>query len=170
MPVLKEVDLKKQDEGVWIDTEEGISVKIARWGNKSFNEYLDELMKPLRKTKKRGLRRGNPLDILGKGVEFKDGEAEKIMIQATARDILVDWKNMERYKLDKKGEIVEDKDGKPVLEAIKYSVAEAETILSDPKRKPFYEGVVEFAKDLDNYEAEEMEAAEGNLGSSSAGG
>ena len=78
-------DTKKEEEGVWVKYEGGVSLKIARLNNPKYKEYSLKRSKP-------HLRRLQAGTI--------DGDvAEDIMKDAIANTVLLDWKGL----LDEKG-------------------------------------------------------------------
>lgn len=69
-------------EGVWIEGfEEGVDVKIAKFGNKKQEKLLEELRRPYRKT-------------LRVGGKIPDDVAAKFMAESMAKHILLDWRGM----------------------------------------------------------------------------
>lgn len=72
-------DKTKETEGTWFDVDaDGTAVLVARSGNKKYNKLLEKLVKPHR----HALRSRNVPDEL----------IEKLMAEAMAGTILLDWK------------------------------------------------------------------------------
>lgn len=84
-------DIKKEEEGVWIDFAEGIRLKIARARNIKYMEYLRDLVEPVRG------------DIRHDKLEAES--FAEILLKVRAKTILLDWKNIEEA-------------GKPVLYSV----------------------------------------------------
>lgn len=73
-------DEKKSDEGVWCPVDAKTEVKIARYGNRTFQRALKREMKPYKRLIDR-----DALD---------DDTADKVLVAAIAEGILVDWRGM----------------------------------------------------------------------------
>lgn len=111
------VDDSAAQDGTWTDYR-GVSLKIARAGNERFSRSFMNASRPHRKDIER-----NALD---------NGTAEKILCEALAEGILVDWKN---FVIDG--------------EELQYSKANASELMKqDPDCREF---VQEFARDLNNF-------------------
>jgi len=74
-------DSNKEIEGVWVDFELGIKLKIARARNPKYTELLRQLLDPLR------------VDIRNDKVAVDD--FNNILLEVRARTVLLDWKNIE---------------------------------------------------------------------------
>lgn len=80
-------NVSSAQEGVWVDVGDGLEVKIARMGNKKYNETIRKLSKPY----KTAIRNGT----------LADSVFEEMQNKAIAEAILLDWTGLE----DDKGEI-----------------------------------------------------------------
>jgi len=132
MDIKKEYGTNKdlEIEGVWIDVGEGAKVKVARNGNKGYVKMIEKLSRPYKKQIRRGTISGEKFD--------------KIIRQASARHILVNWEGIEE-------------DGKEVP----YSEEESYRLLTD--YKDFREMIAEAALDFQNFQDGMLEEEEGNL-------
>jgi len=74
-------DSNKEIEGVWVDFELGIKLKIARARNPKYTELLRQLLDPLR------------VDIRNDKVAVDD--FNNILLEVRAKTVLLDWKNIE---------------------------------------------------------------------------
>lgn len=75
------VDKKKEQEGVWKDMGDGLSMRIARMNNPNYKKRFQVLTKP----HQRALRK----DRLSEDI------AEGIMVRCLAETIVLDWKGVE---------------------------------------------------------------------------
>lgn len=125
-------DTVKSENGVWVDYESGIRLKIARIGNPAFQSFVSSRQK----NKIRGIRSGS----------ISSQEAEQITKEAVARHILLDWQN------------VEDEDGLP----LRYSPEKSLEILSDPQLSDLYSFVLVTSNNSEIYRLEAQEEAKGN--------
>ena len=116
-------------EGIWQDIGDGVSLLIARIGNPQYQKEFQKIAKPHR----RALRRGT----------LSDEVAEKLLIKAMAKNILLDWKGLEE-------------DGEP----IPYSYENAVRILTEYKDLRDY--VSDMANEIDAFKLEDDEEAEKN--------
>ena len=132
-------DLQKETQGVWIDFEAGIRLKIARARNPAYNELMRKLTEPHRKTIREG---GAELELL-----------ENLQRQVRAKTILLDWKN------------IEDETGK----TIKYSSEQALEFFHDPELRDFYTFVILESENMANFKKELVKDSEKNLPVSSDG-
>ena len=74
-------DSNKEVKGVWHDDfGDGLEVKIARIGNPIYQKTFNDISKPHRKAIRRGT--------------LKDETAEKLLIKAMAKAIVLDWKGL----------------------------------------------------------------------------
>lgn len=134
MPKLSSLktNVVQEEEGVWVPYAQGIQLRIARYGNRSFKARMERLTKPhLRQIRKNS---------------FPEEEAQKFLNECLAHHVLLGWKGLD-------GE-----NGKP----LKYTPDEALKILSDPEYQDFYNDVVELSKDRQLFKEQDMQDAEGN--------
>lgn len=125
-------DSQKEDNGVWIDFEEGIRLKIARARNSAYRELLRQLTEPHRKT----IREGDAeLELL-----------ENLLRQVRAKTILLGWEN------------IEDKDGN----SIEYSSEQALAFFKDTELRDFYTFVILESENMENFKKELIEDSEKN--------
>jgi hypothetical protein len=122
-------DVKLETEGVWKDLGEGAELKVARIGNPAYNKEMQRLMKPYKHLVSRGA--------------LSEDVAQKILIEAMAKTILVDWKGL--------------KDGGKV---IKYSTKAAIDMLT--KYKDFRDLISTLAGEMTTFKVEADEAIEKN--------
>ena len=132
-------DLQKETQGVWIDFEVGIRLKIARARNPAYNEMMRKLTEPYRKTIRDG------------GMEIED--LENLQRQIRAKTILLDWEN------------IEDEDGK----TIEYSPERALEFFHDLELRDFYTFVILESENMENFKKELIKDSEKNLSTSSDG-
>jgi len=130
---LIKTDLQKETQGVWIDFEVGIKLKIARARNLAYRELMTKLTEPHRKTIREG------------GMEFE--ELEDILKQVRAETILLDWRNIE----DEAGNI------------ITYSAKQALEFFRDPELRDFYTFVIVQSENMENFKKELVKDSEKNL-------
>ena len=116
-------------DGVWQDIGEKVKVKVARIGNPQYQKAFRKITKP----HKQALRRGS----------LNDEVADKLLIKAMAKSILLDWSGLEE-------------DGKPVP----YSYENAVRLLTD--YRDFRDDVSDFANDMESFRAEEDKETEKN--------
>ena len=119
----------KEQEGIWSDFGDGCQVKIARIGNPEYQKTFRKISKPHQKAIRRG--------------SLNDEVAEKLLVEAMAEAIVIDWKGLQE-------------DGKE----LKYSKTEAIRILTT--YKDFRDQVSEIANDMESFKAVEDESAEKN--------
>ena len=120
---ITQVDDKAAADGTWTNYR-GVNLKIARSGNERFTQSFLRASRPYRR------------EITQNALDNKI--AERILCEAIAEGILVDWNNFEI-------------DGNQ----IDYSVGNAtELMKQDPDCREF---VQEFSKDLNNYLAQDKE-------------
>ena len=125
-------DLKKETEGVWVEFELGIRLKIARARNVAYLESMRKIMEPRRKTIREG------------GMEIE--ELQDLLKQVQAKTVLLGWEN------------IEDKDG----ESIAYSSDQALTFFNDPELRDFYTFVVTQSENMENFKKELVKDSEKN--------
>jgi len=131
---------KSENEGVWIDFDGGLRLKIARVNNDAHEGFMLEQRRKFAKKKR-----------VGASIEIGKEKLHELTVESMAKHILLDWENMR------------ENGGEP----IPYSVAEATRMLSSYKE--FYKLVEAEAMDIANFR-DEMEAEElGNSGSSADG-
>ena len=126
-------DVQKEDNGVWIDFEVGIKLKIARARNFAYRELMQKLVEPYRKD----IREGEiDLEVI-----------QTILKQVRAKTILLDWEN------------IEDKNGK----TIKYSPEQTQAFFDDPELRDFYTFVILASENMEHFKKELVEDSEKNL-------
>lgn len=120
-------DKKKQNDGVWVPYESGIELLIARFGNTKYDEYVrtevDSMTTLLRR-------------------DLTAQETNEIVKRATAKHILLDWKN------------VDDDDGKP----LSYSPEVGLKILCDEEYRDLYRFISFTAANAQNYRVDALKA------------
>lgn len=128
-----------ENEGVWIDYEGGLRLKIARLQNEAHEQFMLEKRRQVQ-TKKR----------VGADADISRAVIKELTIESMARHILLDWDNM-----------VEG--GK----RIEYSVEEATRLLTEVPE--FYRLVEEESMNIENFRAHAEETDRGNSGRSGTG-
>jgi len=118
-----ESTVDKESDGVWQEYE-GSEFRIAHMGNMGFQREFARLQRPYKR------------DIAKDRLD--PSTAQKIMCQAMAKHVLLDWRN------------VKGKDGE-----VAYSTEKAYSLLN--RNSSFRRFVVDFATELDNFRAEELE-------------
>lgn len=119
-------DPVKELEGVWIPLDAETKLKIARVGNPKYRELMTKVMAPFRSALRNNV--------------LPEETAEKLLIQVTARTILLDWEGVEH-------------EGAP----LPYSLANAEMLLAVSKE--FKSFVDEIANQVDIFKTAEEDAA-----------
>lgn len=71
---------EKSDEGVWCPVDASTDIKIARYGNRTFQRALKRVMKPHKVMIDRGT--------------LDDDTADALLVEAMAEGILIDWRGM----------------------------------------------------------------------------
>lgn len=122
----------KEENGVWVDFAEGISLKIARARNPKYQELLRNLIEPKR------------VEIRNDKVSIED--LNGVLLQVRAKTILLDWKD------------IEDNEGKP----ISYSPEKALEFFKDPELRDFYEFVVVISENADQFKKDLIKDSEKN--------
>lgn len=122
-------DKTAEVEGVWQDIGDGVELLIARIGNPEYQKEFQRISKPHR----RAIRRGH----------LSDSVAEKLLIKAMAKCILLDWKGLQE-------------DGKD----LPYSYDNAVRILTEYRDLRDY--VSDIANEIETFKLEEDEEAEKN--------
>lgn len=125
-------DLDLETGGRWLDWRCGIRLLVARWGNRTFNDALEELRAP-------------HIEAIREGT-LDEETKEKILAGAMARGILKGWEN------------VEDDDDQPMP----YTVEEGERVLLAPEFHDLREDVMTYSMDAEKYRARAQEEAAGN--------
>ncbi len=123
------VDKNKEIDGVWQDFGSGARMKIARIGNPEYQKVFQKISKPHRKSIRRGT--------------LADDVAEKLLVEAMADSILLDWDGVE--------------EGGQVLP---YNKENAMRILLE--YKDLRDQVTEIANEMESFRAEEDQEAEKN--------
>lgn len=131
-------DVKKSDEGVWCPVDTTTDIKIARYGNRTFQRALKRVMKPHKVMIDRGT--------------LDDDMADKLLVEAMAEGILIDWRGM-------------TENGAP----LEYTKSEAIKVLLNKELRDFRELVVSLSQDMQLFRDEEIEEAEKKSQSSSDG-
>ena len=126
------IDVDKSVDGIWRKFGSDIEVKIARWNNPAFKNYLAELRAPY-------------LNQLRRRTDDKELERtiDDLDKKAAARFVIRDWKNME------------DDGGK----AIAYTPEKAFEFISDPAYEYFYNYVFNVSNNIDLFFEEQKEDA-----------
>lgn len=119
-----------EEEGVWVDVDgNGTRIKVARINNARYKKYFQKITKPY----KRQIRTGTLSEDL----------AEKLLVDALANTILLDWKGF-------------TKDGQDYP----YSVDNARAFLAESA--DFRDFVSDAANEMETFRAAEVEEARGN--------
>lgn len=131
MDIKKEYGTSKklEVEGVWVDVSDNARIKVARANNPKYKAEIERLTRPYKKQIRRGTMNGKKFD--------------KIIAEATAKHILVDWEGLEE-------------DG-AILD---YSHEEALRLLLE--YPDFRDVVAETALDFQNYQEDVLEDSEKN--------
>ena len=124
-------DITKSEEGVKVDLGDGLTVIVARIGNKRYQDFIRKATKPYQQA------------IRNK--TLADSVFEKIMNEAMADSILLGWEGME----DDQGEV------------IKYSKEKALEILSDPAYADFKQLVSDLANEQETFRSEAIQETVG---------
>ncbi len=132
-----QTDSSKEEQGVWVDFEDGVAVRVRRLSSKASQKAREKAEAPY----KARLRSG----------KLDDDTAELIAIHQLARGVISDWKGLK------------DADGKD----IPYNPDTAFEILSDDSLKDFRGEILQISLERDAYKADEDEEAEKNSESSS---
>ena len=128
------LDEKKESEGIWKEFGEGLMLKIARFGNKAYSDFMDIKSRPHLK----GIRKGN-LTTAKIILRYRD--------EAISKFILVDWENM-----------LDDVDGKEV--EIKYSSEKALEYIN--KHEELNDFVIEVSQEYELFRLNDLEESSGN--------
>ena len=119
-----------EEEGIWVDVDgNGTRVKVARINNARYKKYFQKITKPY----KRQIRNGTLAEEL----------AEKLLVDALANTILLDWKGFTKGGED-----------------FPYSTDNARSFLQESA--DFRDFVSDAANEMENFRAEELEEARGN--------
>ena len=128
-------DLSAESEGVWVDYELGIEVKLSRLRSPAFRKAMEKITRNKRRGKRAGLN------------AFKDDqEMKEKIVPLLAKHIIRDWKN------------IEDDDGKPIA----FSEAKAVEFLMDDSLEDFYDFIIQQSNASENFRLEEMDDDAGN--------
>ncbi|EDP66831.1 hypothetical protein BAL199_17258 [alpha proteobacterium BAL199] len=133
-------DTALEDEGVWSTVDAASGCRL-RIARIGNRRYRETMARRL-KPYRRALRAGT----------LDDQVTERITAEVLAETVLLDWERLER-------------DGV----AVAYSREAAAAILADPAYKDFRDLVVELASDQESYRERDLEDAEKNSVTSSAG-
>lgn len=119
-----------EEEGIWVDVDgNGTKIKVARINNTRYKKYFQKITKPY----KRQIRNGTLAEEL----------AEKLLVDALANTILLDWKGFTRGGED-----------------YPYNIDNARAFLQESA--DFRDFVSDAANEMENFRAEELEEARGN--------
>lgn len=132
-------DVRKENEGVWVDFVLGIKLLIARARNPKYLALMQRLVDPHRQEI-----RSNEMDL---------EVLNDILKQVRAETVLLDWENIE----DDKGI------------TIPYSSEKALEFFKDPELKDFYTFVVITSENMENFKKNLVKDAEKNLNDFSDG-
>lgn len=127
-----QTDLNKAIEGVWVNYELDIRLKIARLGNQNYQKYVQQLSRP-HLQRMRG--KAPNTDLI-----------KEITKQAVSHCILLGWEH------------IQDDKGKD----IPYSPEKALELLSDPRFEDLYMFILEIAQDAELYRQEIQKDSEKN--------
>lgn len=129
-------DETAEAKGVWRDYGEARFL-IARAGNKNYTKLLGDLVEKHRVT----------LNAKGEaGKKLADKKSEEIMVEVTAKTLLLDWEN------------VAGEDDQPMS----YSVENAIALLSAEGMKDFRKLIASFSEEEEQYRVEKLEEARKN--------
>jgi hypothetical protein len=119
-----------EEEGVWVDVDgNGTRIKVARINNARYKKYFQKITKPY----KRQIRTGTLSEDL----------AEKLLVDALANTILLDWKGFTKEGQD-----------------FPYSVDHARLFLAESP--DFRDFVSDAANEMETFRTAELEEARGN--------
>lgn len=119
-----------EEEGVWVDVDgNGTRIKVARINNARYKKYFQKITKPY----KRQIRNGTLSEDL----------AEKLLVDALANTILLDWKGFTKEGQD-----------------FPYSVDNARSFLAESA--DFRDLVSDAANEMETFRSAEIEEARGN--------
>lgn len=141
-------DETREEQGIWVDFEGGVSIRIRRLSSQASIDARTEASKPYTTQIRRGA--------------LPDDVAEKIAIQQLARGVIADWKGITKRVEDADGNPIKGEDGKVQWEDVPYSVDAAVTILSDPDLEEFRGEIFQISMNRDAYKSQDDEEALGN--------
>jgi hypothetical protein len=119
-----------EEDGVWVDVDgNGTRIKVARINNARYKKYFQKITKPY----KRQIRNGTLSEDL----------AEKLLVDALANTILLDWKGFTKEGQD-----------------FPYSVDNARSFLAESA--DFRDLVSDAATEMETFRTAEIEEARGN--------
>lgn len=125
-------DPNKESQGVWIDYEDDIKLKLGRMNSPAFEKFVAD-------------RQATSIGRFRR-VKQSDAERDKLVEEAVASTIILDWKN------------IQDDSGND----IPYSKEKALEFCRDPGLRDFYRFVLIEASQADNFKKEILEQAAGN--------
>lgn len=125
-------DPELEEEGVDIPLADGVSVKLARWGNKRFDALFKKLVAPHR-------------HLLRNNQDIPPAVMTEIMIRVVAETVLLGWTGFRRKGSD---------------EPLPFSVENAKKLLTESRA--FQDRVTAMAQDLRNFQRAEQEDDAGN--------
>lgn len=123
------VDTSKEENGVWQDFDDNISVCIRRLNSEASSKARDEAEKPHR--------------VRARNKDLSEEISEEIATKQLAYGVIADWKG------------ITDDEGNE----IPYSGQQAYEFLSDPELKDFRMFIFQFAVDRTSYKKEVDEAS-----------
>lgn len=132
-------DRSAENEGVWVDFEGGLSLKIARLNNDHHQQYMLDKRRQIQRDQR-----------LGRKNDLSREALREATIESMALHILKDWKNM-IYQ----GQSVE------------YSIENAKRLLNEVPE--FYRLVEDESINIENFRDEIDQAEQGNSGRSVLG-
>ncbi len=123
----------KIDEGVWVEFEAGIRIRVTSINNKRYTECVEKLLKPHLRRIRSGI--------------MTIQERSQLIKPAVAKYLLLDWDG------------IEDDDG----QVIKYSSAKAQEIFDNEEYVDFFNFVIESANEQQLFRDQSYAEAEVNL-------
>ena len=125
-------DPNKESSGVWIDYEDDIKLKIGRMNSPAFEKFIAD-------------RQATSIGRYRRAKQT-DAERDKLIEEAVANTILLDWKN------------IQDEEGLD----IPFSKEKALEFFRDPGLRDFYRFVLIEASQADNFKKDVLEQSSGN--------
>lgn len=141
-------DENLEEQGIWVDFEGGVSIRIRRLSSQASVDARSEASKPYTTQIRRGA--------------LPDEVAEKIAIQQLARGVVADWKGIQKRLEDEAGKPVLDEDGKVQWVDIPYTAEAAVEILSDENLEEFRGEIFQIAMNRDAFKSQDDDEALGN--------
>ena len=128
------LDVKKNENGVWVNIDETCRLLVARAGNKNYNAMQQRLIEQGKK-KFRNL------------ADMPQAEQDEIVNTAIANTILLGWEGLE------------DENDKEII----YTTPKCIEVLNDPAYITFREMVIEIAQDNSKFRNDEIESVKENV-------